>query len=88
MKLYRLPEFYKGRMLFGLVQRDPDRIPQPSDPEPPDRSMGAYRNTISNFIGAIDVSPVRRSNLVEVSFYSEDPELAARIANELCKDYI
>ena len=50
--------------------------------------MGAYRNTIANFVGNIDVSPVRRSNLVEVSFYSEDPELAARISNELCKDYI
>ncbi len=88
LKLYRYPEFYKGRMLFGLVQRNPDRIPQPSDPDPPDRSMNAYRNTISNFIGNIDVSPMRRSNLVEVSFYSEDPALAARIANELCKEYI
>ena len=88
LKLYRYPEFYKGRMLFGMIQRDPERIPQPSDPDPPDRSAGAYGNTISNFIGNIDVSPVRRSNLVEVSFYSEDPVLAARIANELCKDYI
>jgi len=88
LKLYQLPEFYKGRMFFGLVQRDPERIPQPSDPDPPDTSMGAYRNTISNFISNIDVSPMRRSNLVEVSFYSEDPALAARIANELCKDYI
>ena len=88
LKLYRLPEFYKGRMLFGLIERDPDRIPQPSDPEPPDRSMNAYRSAISNFIGSIDVSPLRRSNLVEVSFYSEDPVLAARISNQLCKDYI
>lgn len=88
LKLYRYPEFYKGRMLFGLVQRDPERIPQPADPDPPDRSGGAYRNTVANFIGNIDVTPVRRSNLVEVSFYSEDPALAARIANELCKDYI
>ena len=88
LKLYQLPEFYKGRMLFGLIQRDPERIPQPSDASQPDRSAGAYRNTISNFIGSIDVTPVRRSNLVEVSFYSEDPQLAARVANELCKDYI
>jgi polysaccharide biosynthesis transport protein len=50
--------------------------------------MGAYRSAVSNFIGNIDVSPMRRSNLVEVSFYSEDPVLAARIANELCEDYI
>jgi capsular exopolysaccharide synthesis family protein len=88
LKLYQLPEFYKGRMLFGLIQRNPDRIPQPSDPDPPDPSMNAYRSTIANFISNIDVNPVRRSNLVEVSFYSEDPVLAARIANELCKDYI
>ncbi len=88
LKLYRLPEFYKGRMFFGLVQVNPDRVPQASDPDPPDPSMNAYRSTISNFIGNIDVSPLRRSNLVEVSFYSEDPQLAARIANELCKDYI
>jgi capsular exopolysaccharide synthesis family protein len=88
LKLYRYPEFYKAHVLFGLVQIDPDRIPKASDPDPPDRSMNAYRNTISNFIGNIDVSPVRRSNLVEVSFYSENPEMAARIANELCNAYI
>ncbi len=88
LKLYLLPEFYKGRMLFGLIERNPDRIPRPSDPQPPDPSMNAYRSAISNFISNIDVSPLRRSNLVEVSFYSEDPQLAARIANELCKDYI
>jgi capsular exopolysaccharide synthesis family protein len=88
LKLYRDPEFYKGHLLFGLVQLDPDKIPKPSDPDPPDRSMNAYRNTVANFINNIDVSPVRRSNLVEVSFYSEDPQMAARIANELCNAYI
>ena len=88
LKLYRYPEFYKAHVLFGLMQVDPDRIPKASDPDPPDRSMNAYRNTVSNFISNIDVSPVRRSNLVEVSFYSENPEMAARIANELCNTYI
>src|SRR5208337_2606299 len=88
LKLYRDPEFYKGHLLFGLVQLDPDKIPKASDPDPPDRSMNAYRNTVANFINNIDVSPVRRSNLVEVSFYSEDPQMAARIANELCNAYI
>jgi capsular exopolysaccharide synthesis family protein len=88
LKLYRDPEFYKGHLLFGLVQLDPDKIPKPSDPDPPDRSMNAYRNAVANFINNIDVSPMRRSNLVEVSFYSEDPQMAARIANELCNAYI
>jgi capsular exopolysaccharide synthesis family protein len=88
LKLYRYPEFYKGSFLFGLIQSDPDKIPGPSDPEPADRSMNAYRNAVKHFIDNIDVSPVRRSNLVEVSFYSEDAEMAARIANRLADDYI
>jgi len=88
LKLYRYPEFYKWRVLFGLIQKEPDKILSPTDPNPPDRSMNAYRNTIANFINNIDVSPVRRSNLVEVSFYSEDPQLAARISTQLCNAYI
>ena len=88
LKLCRYPEFYKGSLLFGLFQVVPDKIPSASDPEPPDRSMDAYRNTVSHFIDNIDVSPVRRSNLVELSFYSENAELAARIANQLSTEYI
>ena len=86
--LYRDPEFYRGHMLFGLIHFEPDKIPKPSDPSPPDRSSNAYRNAVRNFISSIDVSPVRRSNLVEVSFYSEDPVRAAHTANELCDAYI
>jgi capsular exopolysaccharide synthesis family protein len=88
LKLYRYPEFYEGRFLFGLIQSDPDKIPKASDPEPPDSAATAYRNTVNHFIDSIDVSPVRRSNLVELSFYSENAELAARIANQLSNDYI
>jgi len=88
LKLYHDPEFYKSRWLFGLVESDPEKIPSASDFGPPDRSMDAYRNAVTHFLSSIDVSPVRRSNLVEVSFYSRDPELAARVANQLSSDYI
>jgi len=88
LKLNCYPEFYRNRFLFGLIERDPDKIPSASEPGPPDRSMNAYRNTVKHFIDNIDVTPVRHSNLVEVSFYSEDAELAARIANQLSSDYI
>jgi len=88
LQLYRFPEFYRKRMLFGLVKRDPDSIPSSSDVGPPDPSMDAYRNSIEHFLDSMDVSPVRRSDLVEVSFYSRDPALAARVANQLGSDYI
>jgi capsular exopolysaccharide synthesis family protein len=88
LKLYLYPEFYKGRLLFGLIEPDPDKIPKASDPGPPDHEMNAYRNAVAHFTDSIDVNPIRRSDLVEVSFYSDNAELAARIANQLSSDYI
>lgn len=88
LKLYQYPEFYRRRALLGLVERDPDQIPSASDPGPPDSSSDAYRNSVKHFLDTLSVSPVRRSNLVEVAFYSEDAALAARVANQLAADYI
>jgi len=88
LKLYQYPEFYRRHALLGLVERDPDQIPSASDPGPPDSASDAYRNSVKHFLDSLSVSPVRRSNLVEVSFYSEDAALAARVANQLSADYI
>jgi uncharacterized protein involved in exopolysaccharide biosynthesis len=88
LQLYKNPEFYRNRWPFGLIKTDPDKIPSASDPGPPDTSADYYRNSVKHFIDSVDVAPVRRSNLVEVSFDSEDPKLAARVANQLAADYI
>ena len=88
LQLYRNPEFYKTSILFGLFEMEPDAAPSPSDPRPPDPNSDAYVNSVKNFVNHLDVSPVRRSNLVAVSFYSRDPQAAARIANQLASSYI
>ena len=88
LDLYRYPEFYRAKHFFGLLESDPEKIPSRSDPNPPGPNSDVERNTLSNFQNSIDVSPVRRSNLVEVSFYSYDAAMAARIANQLASDYI
>jgi polysaccharide biosynthesis transport protein len=88
LKLYLVPEFYRDRHLRGLIVSDPKVIPSPSDPNPPDPSSDAFRNSVGYFINTVSVSPVRRSNLVELSFNSENPKLAERIANQLASDYI
>jgi succinoglycan biosynthesis transport protein ExoP len=88
LRLYQYPEFYQSRSYFGLVTKDPKHIPSPSDPNPPDPNSSAYRNSVANFMGLLNVNPIERSNLVEVTFYSRDPALAARIANQLGEDYI
>jgi succinoglycan biosynthesis transport protein ExoP len=43
---------------------------------------------VSNFIDRIDVSPVQRSNLVNVSFMSSNPELAAKVADAIGESFI
>lgn len=88
LRLYQYPEFYQGHSYFGLVTKDPRKIPSASDPNPPDPNSDAYRNSVSNFMRMLGVSPIERSNLVEVSFYSQNASMAARIANQLGEDYI
>ncbi len=88
LDLWRYPEFYRAKGLFGLLESDPAKIPSRSDPNPPGPTSDVQRNTLTNFLNSVDVSPIRRSNLVEVSFYSYDSAMAARIANQLAADYI
>lgn len=87
LRLYQYPEYYRAKLFFGLIVIDPDKIPSPSDHVSPGPESEAYRFTVSNFLNSVDVSPIRRSNLVEVTFCSHDPALAARVANQLSSDY-
>ena len=48
----------------------------------------AHQNTLSLFQSRLEISPVKRSRLIEISFESEDPVLAARVVNTLSADYI
>ena len=88
LQLFKLPEFYRSRWLFGLIESDPSRLPAPTDPNPPDPNLDYVRNAVSHVQNFLDVSPVRRSNLVEVSFDSYDPDMAARVANKIGDEYI
>jgi capsular exopolysaccharide synthesis family protein len=88
LQLYRNPEFYRKQILFGLIEADPEKIPSSSDNSPPDLSSDVYRSSVKHFQDMVGVSPVRRSNLVEVAFYARSPELAARVANQLAQAYI
>jgi len=88
LQLHRNPEFYRKRRLLGLIEKDPETVPSAAQSDPPDPASEAYRNSVENFLDRVEVSPVRRSDLVEVAMYSQDPQLAARIANQLASDYI
>jgi len=87
LQLYRIPEFYRGRNLFRFVERNPERTPPDSQGQP-DPSSDVYQNSVQHFMNSLDVTPVGDSSLVRVAFYSEDPQLSARVANKLAEAYV
>jgi capsular exopolysaccharide synthesis family protein len=46
------------------------------------------RALVNRLLAGLTVTPVRSSNLVEVSFESFDPELAAQVANAVVEEYL
>ncbi len=48
----------------------------------------ALEAAIGGFLGRLRVAPIRNSRLVNVSFASGRPELAAAVTNRLCETYI
>ncbi|MGH9436807.1 MAG: GumC family protein, partial [Terriglobia bacterium] len=87
LQLYRIPEFYTSRGIFGLIQSTPKVLPKSTDPNP-DINSTYYRNSVAHTQNFLDISPVRRSNLVQLSFDSYSPEIAARVANKIAQTYI
>jgi capsular exopolysaccharide synthesis family protein len=58
----------------------------PEDPEASDTATQTA--VIDRFQASLTVEPIRNSQLVDVTFRSPDPALAARIANQLANNYI
>ena len=46
------------------------------------------RALIASFLGRLSVQPMRNTRLIQVSFDSPDPELAAQVANTLSEEFI
>ncbi|MBW1918308.1 MAG: polysaccharide biosynthesis tyrosine autokinase, partial [Deltaproteobacteria bacterium] len=59
----------------------------PPDADPAQRRQAKER-LISAVLNSLEITPIRNSNLVEVSFYDPDPKFAARVVNTLAQAYI
>lgn len=76
------------------VSRRYGNRPASSDPSPSlgpgeaERDPRGYQTTLRRFRDRLNVDPVKRSRLVEISFESEDAELAARVVNALASHYV
>ncbi len=53
-----------------------------------ERDTQGYQMALARFHDQLSVEPVKRSRLVQISFDSQNPELAARVVNGLASHYI
>jgi capsular exopolysaccharide synthesis family protein len=86
---FEAPDTSQSKGLRGTIggwfsRENGGRVFEPPDPE----ETKAQSRSIDQFLKDLTVSPVRNSRLVDVTYDSPDPVLAARIANGLAKAYI
>ena len=76
-------------MVVGLVTRFSKATPK-SDylDEKGENENPEIARAVDAFLSRLTITPIRGSQLVDVKFQSTDPELAARAANALAKNYI
>ena len=88
LNLQTLPEFnpkaVDAQVPKQTASLDPSisaAFPSESDPEIAQSVMATFRDKMS-------VDPIKQSRLVEISFESQDPDLAARVVNTLAANHI
>lgn len=77
----------------ALADRVIQRLSLGDDPEfwedgQPPRDARAYSGVIDRFMDHLDVLPLENSRVIRVSFWSVDPDKAARVANTLADEYL
>ena len=77
--LAKMPEFAGGRRWFW--QKKPSSAPQGSASNPSLKTLDGFRTRL-------EITPIRRSRLVEITFDSKDPDLATRVVNSFASLYI
>ncbi|MBI4466556.1 MAG: polysaccharide biosynthesis tyrosine autokinase [Acidobacteria bacterium] len=89
LRLDRVPEFIRRGFLSrwrGKPVRPTPQVfatPGAAAPDPV-----AHQSALDTFSRRLAVAPIKRSRLVEVSFESEDPQLAAQVVNSLASNYV
>ena len=72
----------------GLLTRMRQNFAMWSTPSVKDEKALDRSDTVSTLQGSLTVTPLRNTRLVSVQVNNKDPELAARIANQMAKSFI
>lgn len=88
LRLDHLPEFNPLMQKKEGAQAQAAPAALDSGEGPPARDRNTDQIVLARFRSNLSVDPVKRSRLVEISFESPDPELAARVVNTLAASFV
>lgn len=89
LDLYNHPEFLPKDKLVDINIRDYlTFLPQPALVSAERAEYERQQQIIDQFVSQTEISPIRKTQLVNISFYSESAELAAQVANSIAEMYI
>ncbi|WP_423186155.1 GumC family protein [Alishewanella sp. d11] len=63
-------------------------LPAEEAPDPELAAIGLRRGQLNKFVSNISINPIRRTQLVQISFTAEDPRLAQAVANAIGEAYM
>jgi polysaccharide biosynthesis transport protein len=89
--LEKLPEFTRRGGSWQIAREKPAEVPAPLRAEFGFSSSAEKtipEEVLKNFEERLTVEPVKRSRLIEVTFESNDPNIAAQVVNTLTSAYI
>src|ERR1700676_4768765 len=85
--LEKLPEFTRRSGSWQIAREKPAPVrAELGISSPPDKAVP--EEVLKNFEERLTVEPVKRSRLIEVTFESNDPNIAAQVVNTLTSAYI
>ncbi|HTS13135.1 MAG TPA: polysaccharide biosynthesis tyrosine autokinase [Candidatus Limnocylindrales bacterium] len=88
LRLDELPEFNPPKHWWSLPSLNASSVAGTQDPSAPQPDSLAVHNALKTLDDRLSVEPVKQSRLVEVSFESENPILAAEIVNGIASNYV
>ena len=86
--LDRLPEFGAQSRNIPAIDSDETSSTPVISPDEGDAGAGISDEVLKKFEDRLTVEPIKRSRLIEVTFDSRDPKLAAQVVNTLASSYI
>ena len=87
LRLDNLREFNSPKWWFWREKKN-ELTPQVFAAGPSHADREIYQRVLERFEDRLSINPISRSRLVTIQFDSLDPELAARVANSLAKNYV